>query len=134
MGRPTIRTPEMVERVLERVANGELGCDVCNGKDGMPSWATFRRWREEDEELRAAYARAHEAGVEHDEANAHREALRRPEDSVDAAAQRTRIDWWKWRLSKRLPKDFGDKAQVEHSGGVTLQVVTGVPDVTGNAE
>jgi hypothetical protein len=37
-------------------------------------------------------------------------------------------------LSKRLPKDFGDKAQVEHSGGVSLNVVTGVPDVTGNDE
>ncbi len=124
----------MVERVLERVANGELGCDVCNGKDGMPSWAAFKEWRMADPELAAAYARAHETGVEHDEAVAQREAMRKPEDSVDAAAQRTRLDWLKWRLSKRLPKDFGDKAQVEHSGGVSLNVVTGVPAADDNGD
>ncbi len=126
MGRPSIRTPQMIEAILDRIANGELGPDICKD-EGMPSWATVRRWREEDEEFRAAYARAHEAGVEHDEADAHREAMRRPEDSVDAQAQRTRLDWLKWRLSKRLPKDFGDRQQVEHSGGVSLNVVSGVP-------
>lgn len=138
MGRPSIRTPEMIARILERVANGELGCDVCNGKNGMPSWSAFKEWRLADEQLAAAYARAHETGVEHDEAVAYREAMRKPVDSVDAQSQRTRLDFLKFRLSKRLPRDFGDRQQVEHSGGVTLQVVTGVPDVTptvtGNAE
>jgi len=122
-GRQTIRTPEMVARILERVANGELGCDVCNGKDGMPSWSAFKEWRMADPELAAAYARAHETGVEHDEAVAQREAMRRPEDSVDAAAQRTRLDWLKWRLSKRLPKDFGDRQQVDVNGKLTLDSI-----------
>lgn len=119
MARPTIRTPEMVARILERVSGGELGCDVCNGKDGMPSWSSFKEWRVADPELSAAYARAHEAGVEHDESVAYREAMRQPADSVDAQAQRTRLDWLKFRLSKRLPKDFGDKSHVEHSGTIS---------------
>lgn len=39
-------------------------------------------------------------------------------DSVDAQAQRVLVDTLKWRLSKRLPKDFGDRQHVEHSGNV----------------
>lgn len=130
MGRPTIRTPEAVERVLERIEDGEVGAEVCDGKNGLPSWATFKRWMAEDEALRAEYERARETGVERNEAEFLREARRRPVDSVDAQGQRTLVDALKWRLSKRLPRDFGDRQQVEHSGGVTLQVVTGVPDAS----
>ena len=81
-----------------------------------------------DEELKAAYACAREDGVEQNESELLREARRKPSDSVDAAGQRTLVDTLKWRLSKRLPHDFGDRQQVEHSGGVRLDVVTGVPE------
>lgn len=130
----TIRTPEMVATILERIGLGEVGADVCNGKDGMPSWPTFKRWMRNDEELRAAYADAREDGVEHNEAEFLREARRKPVDSVDATAQRTLVDSLKWRLSKRLPKEFGDRQQVEHSGGVSLNVVTGVPEPQADAD
>ena len=116
----TIRTPEMVATILERIGLGEVGADVCNGKDGMPSWPTFKRWMRNDEELRTAYACAREDGVEQNESELLREARRKPVDSVDAAGQRTLVDTLKWRLSKRLPKDFGDRQQVEHSGSLSL--------------
>lgn len=128
MARPTIRTPEMVQRILDRVEAGEVGADVCNGKDGMPSWAAFKEWKAADPELAAAYARAHESSVEQNEAELLREARRKPVDGVDAQAQRVLVDTLKWRLSKRLPRDFGERSQVEHSGGVNLTVATGVPD------
>ena len=124
----TIRTPQMIEAILERIGAGEVGADVCNGKNGMPSWPTFKRWMRSDDELRAAYACAREDGVEQNESELLREARRKPSDSVDAAGQRTLVDTLKWRLSKRLPHDFGDRQQVEHSGGVRLDVVTGVPE------
>jgi hypothetical protein len=127
MGRPSIRTPAMVERVLEQIELGEVGADVCNAKDGMPSWAAFKVWMQDDPELQAAYTRAWTIGVERNEAELLREARRKPVDSVDAQAQRTLVDTLKWRLSKRLPKDYGDRQQVEHSGGVSLNVVSGVP-------
>ena len=133
MGRPSIRTPEMVARYLEAVADGTPGYEVSK-LEGMPAWGTWCDWIEKDEELAGKYERARARGMAAEEAEFLREARRQPQDSVDAAKQRTHVQALQWHLSKRLPREFGDKQQVEHSGGVTLQVVTGVPDVTGNAE
>lgn len=37
--------------------------------------------------------------------------------------RRLQVDARKWYLSKLAPKKYGDKVDVEHSGGVTVQVV-----------
>lgn len=35
---------------------------------------------------------------------------------------RLRVDTRKWALSKMLPKKYGDKMEVEHSGGVNITI------------
>lgn len=134
MGRGIKRTPEVVARYLEAVAEGTPGYEVSK-RDDMPAWGTWREWMAQDDELAAKYAHARDVALDAEEAELLAEARRRPADSVDAQGQRVLVDTLKWHLSKRRPRDFGDRQQVEHSGGVTLQVVTGVPDasVTGNA-
>ena len=47
-------------------------------------------------------------------------------DMVDRS--RLQVDARKWLLSKLAPKKYGDKVGVQHEGGVTLNVVTGVPE------
>lgn len=42
-------------------------------------------------------------------------------DMVDRS--RLQIDTRKWLLSKLAPKKYGDKLDVEHSGGVTVEVM-----------
>ena len=42
--------------------------------------------------------------------------------------QRLKIDSRKWLVSKLLPKEYGDRIDMNHSGGISVQVVTGVPD------
>lgn len=113
----TIRTPELIAEIIRRVADGEVAQDAVKGLCG---WSTFREWVDADPELAALYARARNYGVEQNEAELMREARRKPADSVEATAQRTLVDTLKWRLSKRLPKDFGDRQQVEHSGKIGL--------------
>lgn len=49
-------------------------------------------------------------------------------DSGFVAWQKNRI-WARLEMLKRMnPKKYGDKVGVQHEGGVTLNVVTGVPD------
>lgn len=127
MGRPSTYTPELVEAVLAHLEDGLCVSEIA-ALDGMPKVRTIYQWQEAHPEFAQAYARAHDAGVRCNEGELLRVARTKPADSVEATAQRTLVDTLKWRLSKRLPKDFGDRQQVEHSGGVRLDVVTGVPE------
>ena len=42
--------------------------------------------------------------------------------------QRNRIDTRKWIAAKLKPKKYGDKVDVNHGGGISLTVSTGIPD------
>ncbi len=119
-GRPSNYTPEVVAAFLEKLESGLVDSEIA-AIPGMPKVSTVFMWRDKYPEFSEAYARAHAAGVMENEAELLREARRLPVDSVDAAKQRVLCDTLKWRLSKRLPKDFGDRQQVEHSGKVSLE-------------
>lgn len=63
MGRPTLRTPDVVAAILEGLSNGQTLTSLC-GCEGMPSPSTFRSWARDDEQLSADFARAREAGFD----------------------------------------------------------------------
>ena len=46
VGRPTLRTPELVDEFCSRVASGRSIMSVCNDND-MPESGTIYRWRHE---------------------------------------------------------------------------------------
>lgn len=60
-GRQTIRTPEMIESILERISNGEPLAQICRD-EGMPCVAAVNKWRDEDAEFDSRFARAREVG------------------------------------------------------------------------
>lgn len=120
-GRPTTYNPELVEVFLEKLESGLCLSEIA-AIDGMPKVSTVYQWKARHPEFAEAYARACDAGVLENEAELMREARRKPVDSVDAAAQRVLVDTLKWRLSKRLPKEFGDK--LEHSGEIKTSPMT----------
>lgn len=83
----------------------------------MPCAATILRWLGDNMEFRDLYARVRELQTE---AMAH-EILEIADDvSGDVQRDRTRIDARKWLMSKLLPKKYGERAEIEHSGHVTL--------------
>lgn len=49
-------------------------------------------------------------------------------DSGAVQKQRLQVDTRKWLLSKLLPKKYGEKVDLNHQGGFSLTVITGVPD------
>lgn len=123
-GPPSTYTPETAALLLERIADGLSLRKVCE-MEGMPDRSTWRRWMREHEELRAQYAQARA-----DRASARADEILDIADDEDipVESRKVRIDARKWEASKLDRANYGDRQQVEHSGGVSLNVVTGVPE------
>ena len=138
MGRPSLYTPELADRICQRLAEGESLLSICRD-DEMPSRPTVHKWVTEDTEgFAAKYAHAREAGCDvmaeqlmeiADDGRNDFMAAQANEDGEGGAVKfdaehvqrsKLRVDARKWYLSKIAPKRYGDKQQVEHSGTVSI--------------
>lgn len=64
MGRPSLHTPELIELICERLAEGTPLAEICRG-EGMPAYRTVKDWIDDDARypgVGAVIARAREAG------------------------------------------------------------------------
>lgn len=61
-GRPSIKSPELISEICERVADGETLSSITRC-DGMPSFPTIWKWAREDENFSKALAGAKEIGT-----------------------------------------------------------------------
>lgn len=135
-GRPTIRTPEMVDEILRRVAEGEFLATVCR-EDGMPHPSTFRDWVNAYEELSRRFAHAREDGEEAILAGTLAIADERDGKAIMADGQevavvfdstaiqrnKLRVDTRLKALAKFNPKRWGDKLELAGNAEQPLQVV-----------
>jgi hypothetical protein len=114
MGRPCTFNPITAERVCQRLAAGESLSRICEDED-MPAKSTVTGWVLADHEgFAAQYARAREAQAEHYA----EEIVQIADTEGDSAKARNRIDARKWTASKLLPKRYGDRVELEHSGSI----------------
>lgn len=112
-----------VQRVLDGLACGTPLAVICRS-EGFPNEDTIRMWAQGDEELARSIARARESGHDHIAL----EALAIADDrSDDPASRRVRVETRLKLLAKWDPKRYGDTTTTKHEGGLTLNVVTGVP-------
>jgi hypothetical protein len=110
---------EQVRRVLELVEDGMSEDAAC--REVGVNRATFRAAA-----LKVtagdAYARALEALAQDQVEKAEQVIEDMRNGVIDAQQARVELDARKWFASKFLPKRYGDKAEVEHSGNVGLTV------------
>lgn len=113
---------EVAETILERLADGESLTTICK-TTGMPSRGAVEHWNVTDiDGFAARYARAREAGYRlwgDDIIDISDEAI----DANSAAAARVRIDTRKWVLAKMMPKVYGDKLDLNHSGDIAVKAI-----------
>ncbi|NHN85790.1 hypothetical protein GOB93_14230 [Acetobacter musti] len=112
-------TPEIAEEILERLEDGEGLATICR-LEGMPSEGAVRYWAQTDHDgFAARYAQARARGLEKhsDEIIAIADTAR---DTDSASAARVRIDARKWILSKLMPKQYGDRVALDHSGEIAM--------------
>ena len=124
IGRPSIYTPELAERICLEMAKGRSLRAICQD-EGMPARSTVHLWEVNnvdgfsDRYARAQFIRVLEMADETldiaDNASNDWMATNDPENSgfklngEAVARSRLRVDTRKWMSSKLAPKLFGDK-------------------------
>ena len=132
MPRPKRKSDKIVNDILARVAKGQTLTMACRANDLTP--VSFMDWREKDESLALAYARAvemqHDAIAEHclDIADTEPEIIHDAggnarRDSAFVAWQKARVETRLKLLSKWSPR-YSDAARLELTGknGGAIQV------------
>jgi len=114
----TKRCPEIIEKILDRFANGEPLNKICNAQGEYPDQSRFWAWRKNDPDLQREYQDALLRNVE--------AMLQRSEDLMEAAQTRDEIlkadktlNHYRWKAEKLLAAFKPEnKTNVELSGAV----------------
>lgn len=112
---------EVAEEILALLVEGKSMSEICRRK-GMPKYRAVFYRLEVDQEFSANYARAREAQADADADKIGDIADRVVRGLMDPAAARVAIDAYKWTAGKRKPKAYGDRQEIEHTGGITITV------------
>lgn len=138
MPRQSDFTEEKANDICERIANGSSLREICRSDD-MPDKSTVLRWLGDDRlaSFRDQYVRAREAQADHfaeeileisdDGTNDWMERQQPNGETVEVvnhehiSRSKLRVDSRKWLMSKLAPKKYGDKLDLEHSGGVKVE-------------
>lgn len=128
----------MEDRIVALIATSTLGLKrICSEEEGLPHYDTIRVHIQNNKEFSDRYARAKEeqADVLADEmieiADNCTDDVALISVSKDGEAKegvnhsainraRLQIDTRKWIASKLKPKKYGDKVDVDHSGGLVI--------------
>lgn len=115
-GRPTEPVPqEIADAIVEWIAEGKTLKSFCK-QDGSPSYTTAWRWSKKDPELAERIACAREAG---EDAIAE-DCIEIIDTATDANLGKARV-WTRLQLlAKWNPKKYGDKVDLNHTGGIQL--------------
>lgn len=124
MARPSEYDFELCKTICDEVANGENIISVL-AESTYPSWSTFRRWKNENEELRTLYVNSQQdKGIAlESEIDDIMRSLKGGE--MEASIGNVLIQTLKWKMAKFYPKVFGDKVDVT-SGGDKISVPTAI--------
>jgi hypothetical protein len=114
-GRPTIYTPKLAERIVDRIACGESLRGVCSDPF-MPDRVTLTKWARRDRELAAKIEAARRFAVDWIAEEVLEIADGAEVETVNVARLRcTARMWWAARIA---PKKYGDRVATEISGTI----------------
>ncbi len=144
IGRPSIFSQEIADKICQRLANGESLRGICRDEE-MPGTTTVFNWLAGSDQsfsaFRDQYTRAREIQadalvdeiLEISDDGSNDWMAREGKDGEPSWAlngehvqrSRLRVDSRKWFASKVLPKKYGDKVDLNHGGslGLTVQIV-----------
>lgn len=109
---------QQVAELLQRIEKGEALLQIC-ADPRMPSRSSVYNWIEADEQFAGQFRAARARGV-HALAEQCLEIADEPaKDAVQVANKRVRIDTRLRLAGKWLPKEYGDKLDVNYNGEVT---------------
>lgn len=118
-GRPSTYTLELADLFCSRISEGNSMRKVCKAED-MPDTTTIFKWIREKEDFSLQYARAKDESGDADQDKLDEIAEKVLIGEYDPQSARVAADIIKWSASKKKPKKYGDKQQIEHSGSIEL--------------
>jgi len=130
MARPSKKTANLVQAIVERLSEGEPLAQICRD-EGMPAARTVREWQQNDPEVSAAIARAREEGFDAIAAecldiadDSRNDWMNRAADKGDDQAlqfngehvqrSKLRVETRLKLLAKWDPKRYGERLAVDH--------------------
>jgi len=121
-GRPTKYSKTLIKKILERLAKGE---PIRNAVvDEGITWSTFRNWLRSKDGLREQYSLAKSDGIEWSMGDVETIAMQtvsrareKKADISEVKAVSELIRHRQWKAQKLFPRVYGDKTQMEVSGG-----------------
>mgnify|MGYP003455626145 FL=1 len=120
MARPSEYNFKLCDEICDEIANGKNIIKILESKEEYPSWPTFRRWKNEHEELRTLYVNSQQdKGIAlENEIDDTMQLLK--EGTIDASTANVIIQTLKWKMAKFYPKMFGDKIEVDQNTNMTI--------------
>jgi Bacteriophage Sf6, terminase small subunit-like len=134
-GRPTKYSPEIAKLICDGIVENKPLLKICE-VIGIHV-TTLRAWRDVHSEFSAMYARAREIQTElwedmllqsaWDNSNddIFTEDGKRFENKEWTSRSKLKMEALKWLMSKRLPKKYGDRLNLDHDGEVKLTFTFG---------
>lgn len=135
MGRASTYTAEIGAAICDRISNGEPLKRIC-ADDSMPAYQTVRVWMKNNEAFADLSARAYEAGCHAlaDECLDIADTAKNDWMEVDGnddvgyrlngeniQRSKLRIDTRMRLIGKWLPRVYGERQHIEHSGAIGLE-------------
>ena len=116
MARPSEYNFKMCEEICNELAEGNNIKRILDSKEEYPNWTTFRRWKQNNDELRTLYVNSQQdkAIALEDELDDLRDMLRNKE--IDNSTYGVLAQTIKWKMAKFYPKVFSDKVDVTSGG------------------
>ena len=109
MARLTEYNYDLCVEICDKVADGLNIMDILASNDNYPSWSTFRRWKNDNEELRTLYVNSQQdKGIALEKEIDDTIALLKL-SAIDASTANVIIQTIKWKMAKFYPRMFGDK-------------------------
>jgi len=118
-GQPTLNTPEMIEAICERLAQGDALVTICRDPD-MPSARSVQNWQDADEALLSQIMRAREIGLHHRA----EQAVANAKAAEDAALGRLAFDADRWLIGKLSNGLLSDDKTRKHEIKVNMDEET----------
>ena len=116
MARLTEYNYDLCVEICNELANGQNIKRILDSNDKYPDWTTFRRWKQNNEELSTLYINSQQdkAIALENELDDLRDMLTAKE--IDASTYNVLAQTLKWKMAKFYPKVFGDKTDITSGG------------------
>ena len=120
MARPSEYDFDLCIEICDEIAKGRNVIETLNSDNRFPDWTTFRRWKNNNEELRTLYVNSQQdkAIALENEIDDLRTMLMAKE--IDYQTYNALVNTLKWKMAKMYAKLFGDKTDIT-SGGEKIQ-------------